>query len=286
MANPANKQTLATMRKLEKRAQQKLKRLQDKGVRTGSISPLKQVDTSNKGKVKAYIRDLERFNSRKTQYVAGRDGTPLPAAEVRHYRQLEKQWNKAHRKFWKKYADQPFYTPEGASDVSLGELSSYVHVKGLPYGDINYERKFNVENIRGLKDLRRRINIMKTETSPEYEQKRLQNLQVNMQDFARVMNDQRLIDMIEGMTDDQLLELWNNSDFVEIFYHAYPGKNGNTVSQAMDYESDVQHMLQLVEGVKERKPGTRPQPTPQQPTTPKTSVSKLIQKSNKRRFRR
>lgn len=276
MANPANKQTIATMRKLEKRAQQKLKRLQDNGVRTGSISPLKQVDTSNKGKVKAYIRDLKRFNSRKTQYVAGRDGTPLPEAEIKYYRELEKKWNKAHKKFWKNYADQPFFTPEGESDVTLGELSSYVHVKGLPYGDINYQRNVSVENIRGLKDLRRRIKIMETETSKDYEQSRLKNLRINMQNFAHILNDQRLLDMVEDMTDDQLLELWTNSDFVEIFYHAYPGKNGNAVSKAMDYEKDVEHMLQLVEGVKERKPGT----------TPKTSVSKLIQKSNKRRFRR
>lgn len=290
MAKAPSKNTIAKMRILEKRAEKKLERFRSHGVRTGSITPIRSVDTSNQAKVKKYIRELETFNSRQTQYVAGRDGTPLDKKKVSEYLKLEKKWNKAHDKFWKREAMSTFYTPEGASDTTLGMKSSYAHVKGLPFGDIGYNRKADISKIRGSKDLQRRIDIMRIETSPEYEQNRLKQLRENMKDFAAgAMNDKALYNMVDIMTDEQLLELWQNSDFVEMFYHSYPGKNGTSVSQAFDRENDRRHMRMLFKSVYKRIPGkhTKPQPnTIAQPSRPKTTVSQLLKKSNKRRHRR
>lgn len=290
MAKAPSKNTIAKMRTLEKRAEKKLERFKSQGVRTGSITPIRPVDVSNQAKVKKYIRELETFNSRQTQYIAGRDGTPLDKKKVSEYLKLEKKWNKAHDKFWKREAMSTFYTPEGASDTTLGMKSSYAHVKGLPFGDIGYNRKADISKIRGNKDLQRRIDIMRIETSPEYERNRLKKLRENMKDFAAgAMNDKALYNMVDIMTDEQLLELWQNSDFVEMFYHSYPGKNGTSVSQAFDRENDIRHMRMLFKSVYKRIPGkrTRTQPTPiTQPTKPKTTVSHLLKKSNKRRHRR
>lgn len=290
MAKEPRKTTLAKMRTLEKRAEKKLERFRSQGVRTGSITPIRQVDTSNQAKVKKYIRELETFNSRQTQYVAGRDGTPLEKKKVSEYLKLEKKWNKAHEKFWKREGGDIFYIPEGASDTTLAQKSSYVHVKGLPFGDINYKRHADMSKIKGMKDLQRRIDIMRIETSPEYERNRLKQLRENMKDFASgAMNDKALYNMVDIMTDDQLLELWQNSDFVEIFYHSYPGKNGTPVSQAFDRENDIKHMRMLFKSAYNRVPGKRVKPKPitiSQPAKPKTTVSQLLKKSNKRRNRR
>lgn len=290
MAKTPRKATLAKMRTLEKRAEKKLERFRSQGVRTGSITPIRPVDTSNQAKVKKYIRELETFNSRQTQYVAGRDGTPLDKKKVSEYLKLEKKWNRVHEKFWKREGSDIFYTPEGASDTTLAQKSSYVHVKGLPFGDINYKRQADMSKIKGMKDLQRRIDIMRIETSPEYERNRLKQLRENMKDFASgAMNDKALYNMVDIMTDDQLLELWQNSDFVEIFYHSYPGKNGTSISQAFDRENDIKHMRMLFKSAYNRVPGKRVKPQPitiSQTAKPKTTVSQLLKKSNKRRHRR
>lgn len=132
----ANEDARAHVRDAERRARRKIKRLQNKGIRTGGIAPFRDVDPSNTRALKSYARDLEKFISRSTRFVAGRDGTPIPYTAYRDYKRIERQWNKEHNRYWQKFAQHPFLTAYGESDTTLGMRSAMAHVKGLPLGTL------------------------------------------------------------------------------------------------------------------------------------------------------
>ena len=88
----ANENARARVKDAERRARRKIKRLQKKGVRTGSVAPFRDVDPSNTRALNSYANQLEKFISRSTRFVAGRDGTPIPYTAYRDYKRLERQW--------------------------------------------------------------------------------------------------------------------------------------------------------------------------------------------------
>ena len=90
----ANENARARVADAERRARRKIKRLQNKGVRTGSVEPFRTVDPSNTRALNSYANQLEKFISRSTRFVAGRDGTPIPYTAYRDYKRLERQWNR------------------------------------------------------------------------------------------------------------------------------------------------------------------------------------------------
>ena len=116
----ANENARARVADAERRARRKIKRLQNKGVRTGSVEPFRTVDPSNTRALNSYANQLEKFISRSTRFVAGRDGTPIPYTAYRDYKRLERQWNREHNRYWQKFAAHPFLTAYGESDTTLG----------------------------------------------------------------------------------------------------------------------------------------------------------------------
>lgn len=253
----ANENARAKVKDAERRARSKIKRLQKKGIRTGSISPFKNVDQSNTRELNRYYNSLEKFISRSTRFVAGVDGTPIPYNAYRDYRRVEKEWNKVHNKYWRKFADQPFLTAYGETDTTMGMRSRMGHVKGLPYGDIDYERMTPADKIRSLKDLQRRKKALETEISPSYQRKRTKELRKNMLEFAQYLNNPKIVNAIKKLTNEQLFVLQNFTDFVPLFYHRYNGSvdgQNDTVTDAMEDEAMNDHLLMTIEQVKAAAP--------------------------------
>lgn len=257
----ANENARAAVADAERRARRKIKRLQKKGVRTGTISPFKTVDSSNTRALKTYAKELERFISRSTRFIAGRDGTPIPYTAYRDYKRLERQWNREHNKYWRNFASQPFMTAYGASDMTLGQLSSVSHIKGLAYGNIDYERQLLPGQIRGLKDLQERTKILKRELSPSYQRQRIANLRRNLLAHAATFNDERLPNMIRKLTNEQLFALQNFTNFVPLYYRYINTDKDNFMgSQAdtIDDEAQKEHMILTIEQVQKQFPKSSP----------------------------
>ena len=253
----ANDNARARVADAERRARRKIRRLQSKGVRTGSISPFREVDQSNTRALNTYHKQLEKFISRSTRFVAGRDGTPIPYAAYRDYKRIERQWNREHNRYWDKFADQPFLTAYGASDTTLGMRSSMSHVKGLPYGNIGYRRELLPEQIRSVEDLRRRSKILKRELSPTYQRKRITQLRKNLLEHAATFNDPRIPDMIRKLSNEQLFALQNFTNFVPLYYRYINTDRDNvtgTRADAMDDEAQKEHMILTIQQVQEQYP--------------------------------
>ena len=253
----ANDNARAAVADAERRARRKIKRLQNKGIRTGTISPFRTVDPSDTRALKTYARELERFISRSTRFVAGRDGTPIPYTAYRDYKRLERQWNKEHNKYWRNFASQPFMTAYGESDMTLGQLSSVSHVKGLAYGNIDYERQLLPGQIRGLKDLQERTKILKRELSPSYQRQRITNLRRNLLAHAATFNDERLPSMIRKLSNEQLFALQNFTNFVPLYYRYINTDKDNSMgaqADAIDDEAQKEHMIRTIEQVQKQFP--------------------------------
>lgn len=253
----ANENARAHVKDAERRARRKIKRLQKKGVRTGSVEPFRTVDPSNTRALKSYANQLEKFISRSTRFVAGRDGTPIPYTAYRDYKRIERQWNKEHNRYWQKFAQHPFLTAYGESDTTLGMRSAMAHVKGLPFGDIGYKRELLPEQIRSVEDLRNRMRILKRELSPSYRRKRITQLRKNLLEHAATFNDPRIPNMIKKLSNEQLFALQNFTNFVPIYYRYMSTNVEITLGEDIDateHDAQVEHMLMLIEQVKSRYP--------------------------------
>lgn len=253
----ANDAARARVADAERRAKRKVKRLQGKGIRTGTISPFRTVDASNTRAMNAYAKELEQFVSRSTRFVAGRDGTPIPYTAYRDYKRIERQWNREHNKYWERFAEQPFITAYGASDTTLGMRSAISHVKGLPFGNIGYTRELLPEQIRSEADLRKRMEILKKELSPSYQRKRVSQLRKNLLEHAATFNDERLPKMIRKLTNEQLFALQNFTNFVPLYYRYINTDRDNAMgaqADAVDDEAQKEHMILTIEQVRKQYP--------------------------------
>lgn len=253
----ANENARAHVKDAERRARRKIKRLQNKGIRTGGIAPFRDVDPSNTRALKSYANQLEKFISRSTRFVAGRDGTPIPYTAYRDYKRLERQWNKEHNKYWQKFAAHPFLTAYGESDTTLGMRSAMAHVKGLPFGNIDYQRQLLPEQIRSEADLRKRAQILKRELSPTYQRQRITQLRKNLMEHAASFNDPRIPAMIKKLSNEQLFALQNFTNFVPVYYRYMTTNVEITLGEDIDateHDAQVEHMLMLIEQVKRRYP--------------------------------
>ena len=253
----ANENARAHVKDAERRARRKIKRLQNKGIRTGGIAPFRDVDPSNTRALNSYANQLEKFISRSTRFVAGRDGTPIPYTAYRDYKRLERQWNKEHNKYWQKFAAHPFLTAYGESDTTLGMRSAMAHVKGLPFGNIDYQRQLLPEQIRSEADLRKRAQILKRELSPTYQRQRITQLRKNLMEHAASFNDPRIPAMIKKLSNEQLFALQNFTNFVPIYYRYMSTNVEITLGEDIDateHDAQVEHMLMLIEQVKRRYP--------------------------------
>jgi hypothetical protein len=249
----ANDRARAAVADAERRARRKIKRLQGKGVRTGNITPFREVDASDTWALKRYANDLERFVSRQTRYVAGYDGTPIPYETYRDFRRLEKKYNAAHAKWWDTYGNQPFITAEGASETTIAERSLAARLKGMAFGGASAYRETPVEKLRGVKDIEKRSAIMRRELSPTYQKERTRTLRRNLLAHASEFNDPRIPKMIRKLSNEQLFALQNFTNFVPLYYR-YMSTNVEvtlgTDIDAMEHDAQVRHMIDTIEQVR------------------------------------
>lgn len=249
----ANDRARAAVADAERRARRKIKRMQNKGVRTGGITPFREVDASDTWALKRYAKDLERFISRQTRYVAGYDGTPIPYETYRDFRRLERKYNAAHAKWWDTYGNQPYITAEGASETTIAERSLAARLKGMAFGGASAYRETPAEKLRGVKDIEKRSVIMRRELSPSYQKERVRNLRKNLLAHASEINDARIPKLIRKLSNEQLFALQNFTNFVPLYYRYMSTNVEVTLGEDIDateYDAQVQHMIDTIEQVR------------------------------------
>ena len=247
MPTKANQAANAALKDATRRANRKLKRLQKKGIRTGSISPIRPVDTSDTRAVKKYTKELENFISRQTRFVRGRDGSPIPYEYWRDFKRLERDYNRTHAKFWSRFGDMPFLTTAGASDMTLRERDRMLQRPLI-------ERRADVQpdQINSMSDLKRRAKTMLKEISPNYQANRMKQLRKNLLEHSMTYNDSRLPRMIRSLSEEQLFALQAMTNFVPVYFHFISTEVNVSLGEMadeMEHEAQVQHLIDTIEQV-------------------------------------
>lgn len=253
----ANDAARARVKDAERRARRKMRRLENKGIRTGSISPFESIDPSNTRKLNSYYNRLEKFISRQTRYVAGNDGTPIPYKDYRDFRRLERKWNKQHDKFWTDFAPKPFITSKGESETSMGMMSLISDAPGTPFRSITTVKQTEASKLKGEPELKRRMKNMQKELSPGYEARRIKQLRKNMLKHIEQFNEPELAKKIRGLTNVQLQALKNRTDFVPMYYRyldTKPGLTGDVAADSMDHDAQLEHLSLTIQQVKKMYP--------------------------------
>ena len=131
------------------------------------------------------------------------------------------------------------------------------HVKGLPFGNIDYQRQLLPEQIRSEADLRKRAQILKRELSPTYQRKRITQLRKNLLEHAATFNDPRIPNMIRKLSNEQLFALQNFTNFVPLYYRYINTDRDNVMgaqADAMDDEAQKEHMILTIQQVQNQYP--------------------------------
>lgn len=156
------------------------------------------------------------------RYVAGYDGTPLSYDKVRKLRQTERAWNVEQAKRWQSVADKPFIT--GAPDrMTVAEQREIGRLEGR-LADL--ERHADLSNVKSNKELDRKISNMRRQMTKKYKRERYKTLKDNMVTAAQRIGDPDLEQQVKDLSQDELAELHERSDFIEFLFFRYENMEG------------------------------------------------------------
>lgn len=241
-------------RRLLRNAHAKLRRLERKGIDTTGLLPQQNVN-SLAGLV-GWNRRLAEFNSRKTQFVAGKDGVPIPISDYKKLRDAENKYMKrAYLSFKRDFARQ-LYTASGRKlDMTVGEdklfntpypsrgMSEFVQFK--PENIKKYREvypRLDITQISSVAELNKKINQLNSKEQKRAHDKCMAKFKQNVINEAKSHNDLRLAAEIERMTKAQLMFAFEQTDFIDIWKKAYypiPGVEGDNRDGDLAYLHNI-----------------------------------------------
>lgn len=155
-------------------------------------------------------------------------------ALMREYSQVARKWEKAHAKYWDRYAPKPFVAAGRESDMTAGQYGQMRYQGARFWGNPTASVK-KAEEYESAYQMKKAIAAMKAELSPSFQKRRASALRGHARDFAGAIGDDELTRLIESLTDAQLEELNNTTDFFARFNQWYdPDMNRMEKQQFID----------------------------------------------------
>lgn len=219
--NQAKADALARVRARHRAATSKASRLRSNGVEvTGTgIDPrrdLSRVKNYTVRQLEAYERELNAFTDRRTSYVAGSEGRPLPRNAWSRYKRLERQVNELHAGRMARIAD--VHIP--MAGMTVGERQETLRSKfptmhgpaaNNPYAVVNRVP----EQIRSPEALARFTRQMEQRLDDGYQLKNNRAARKNIRDMLNASGLKEIQPRIDRLSSSQLRVLWNFTKFAE-----------------------------------------------------------------------
>lgn len=165
--------------------------------------------------LRSYIRQLDTFTSRKTQYVPDAHRRPVPATRWREYQRLEKQYNAKVQERFANYRDIHL-TPSGMTIGQRMEFitpSKFPHMQdravNTPYTPLN-RKPTSIGSGRALDQL---IKEMKNRVSERYFEGQLSAGREQFKEMMELLDDPGLARKVSALSDEQFEALWNYTQF-------------------------------------------------------------------------
>lgn len=252
----ANQKAASEYESLLAQAEQHIASLQNQGISTRNLKIAgvrtgdklrHDIDTSNTYQLKAYNRFLKKLIN--TGFERGYEGAALPSELVREYREVEQAWNEQHNRYWSQFATKPLVTSHGEESVTVAEQQRTTKQRGNVFGNIDYRRMLNLDDVKGERDLQKRIDILRYEMRDDYILEREYTFNKNILRNLHYYGSQELIDEFESLTQEQRSMLQNETLFVEEFFAHIP--SDQELSQS-DINDRIDSMLQTIDYIKRR----------------------------------
>lgn len=179
----------------------------------GKISGMRRRD------LESYSRQLQQFNSRRTQFEAGARGAPLPRQKFRGYKASEQA---AIRVAESKLAPLKNERLPGPGTETIGQRQAKIrtgHPTAMNMGYIPPERKaFNIKDVAALDALTKANKKRTTKKWAREEHKRAQSEFLKM---VEVFKDDKLNSDVMKLTYGQFDVLWNFTRFADAMSLSY-----------------------------------------------------------------
>ena len=246
-------QKLQQIKDAEKRALRKSQRLNKRGIVTGSIDPTRgqrAQQNMTMRELNKYQESLENYISRKSQYVAGEQGSPIARKLFNTYRKVVEAWNKKHNEYWQKWDKKHFMSPASTPPPyakeeaqTLGELE-FISPK-------RYRRGSKLSNLKES-DIRMQIDLMNRELDPAYERRRIRDLKNNINDAMSYsfVGDDAFNKLFNTLTYNQIEALANQTDFIDRFFETLMYNHINTAIDGRQIKQDKSHLVNFIKWAK------------------------------------
>lgn len=219
MLRKSRRQLLEEAERAHSNATKKASRLRRlKGVEIGGTSAdprrdLEDVRSMSAANLRRHVEQLQKFNSRSTQFVQGADQTVITASLWKEHEKLREQWNARVREHEAKIADvfvksknatvaqedAKTKSNEGSLQRAGGERSS------RPFT----ERKRKPENIRGDEAMKKINAEMRERLKPGYFNKRIKAQREIHKKMMLESGDTEAIAKADKLTNQQFNIFWN-----------------------------------------------------------------------------
>lgn len=268
MASGEVERLRAEVRRARANATRKATRLRrDKGVRIErdpKFDPRRGVGVENSynaRQLRAYLRDLQGFNSRNTQFVAGAAGAPIRAETARRLVDAQGRYNRSRA-----------YLARNIQDVEIPGTG------GRTFGDELRERgrigrdqsplspaSWDLSQVEGEQAAQTLTRTLRRRATPQGQRADVRRARTNLVNMAKFSGDGgALADRFMTMTDDQILAFWSTPNAVTALALTVDSERGayDTLDDSVLTDDDIENTDHVWDQITRATANTGPDMTP------------------------
>lgn len=243
--------TTNSIRRAEKKARRKIEKYEQRGIHiTSKQSPIKSYDKSSDIEARQYLKELKQFSSSKTRYLRGDDGVAIPEGMYREYKKLQRELQPKYNNWWEEHRGERTIHGGKETEQTVGtEAWALDSDKKYPYG--KYFRDKDISEFKSEQQMIKEIEDMRKQLDPDYERKKAENIREGMEQAVSTFHEPWLNNLIDELTDDEIMQLNYRTDFVETFYAAYNLTKSElmSVNEIDEYNTYLEHIFNTVKAV-------------------------------------
>lgn len=171
---------------------------------------LRKVKKYNRIQLKAYIRSLQNFNSRRTQFVPDASYKPIPASDWKRYKRAEAMLNAKRRAEFAKVKDVKM--PSGLTYEQHVAMKQTIHP--TMHDPVNTSTEHTISRtsrqVKSLDKLRKMIQDVINRARPGYKNKVRDQHKKSTEAMLESTGDFALAEEIRSLTRKQFDFLWSN----------------------------------------------------------------------------
>lgn len=177
------------------------------------------IDRYNKPQLQAYLGQLKEFNSRNVQFVAGKQGTPLPRHRANELIRVANAAHNAHENHLQGMANVQV-APLGLTVQQFRDIRPNAVRSGLrstPYGST----PISYAGVQSPEALEKLIQDQRRKLSSNFIPKKIDQGRHNLEKALEIMGNDDLLQAVSVLDDYQFDVLWHGTSFAETAFMKY-----------------------------------------------------------------